>query len=168
MTTQPTKQTVLQNLLEDGSDVFVHLDPRRPGTLVPSCYASDKSLVLQLGYNLAIPIPDLVIEDDGFGATLSFGGCPIWCMIPWGSVYGMASRLGSIVWPEDLPKDLDRVAPMLPPPAPRAAGTAAAGVISLDAHRTPKDRRACERRLAARAKLTAPTTAPAPTGGDAA
>jgi hypothetical protein len=144
------KQTVLLNLLEGGRNVMIHLDPRRPGTLVPYRYQREAGMALEIGYAMVNPIPDLDIAEDGIGATLSFGGRREWCFIPWESVYAVSSGIGSIVWPADMPPELRALAP---------GADAAPGVISLDSRRTPKDRRACERRraaVAARVKLTAP------------
>lgn len=151
------KATVLLNLLEGDRDVDIHLDPRRPGTLVPCRYQREVSLTLKVGNAMAKPIPDLTVEDDGVGATLSFGGRTEWCFIPWHSVYGMSCTIGSVVWPEDLPPELE-----VRPAGAAPAGAPATKVIDLMARRTPKDRRACERRLAARAKLTAPSAAAQP------
>lgn len=174
-TTPPTppgpimpKHTVLLNLLEGGHNVMIHLDPRRPGTLVPLKFQREPAMVLEIGYALMNPIPDLDIAEDGIGATLSFGGRSEYTFIPWSSVYGMAGKIGSIVWPEDLPPE--RRALVAGAPAPGAP--AASGVIDLDARRTPKDLRACNRRRAAAARASgAPSAASnltAPRGPDGA
>src|SRR3954471_12175868 len=58
----PPKKEVALALLE-GSSLFVHLDPRRPGVLVPKGFTGQHQLVLQVGLNMAIPIPDLKVDD---------------------------------------------------------------------------------------------------------
>jgi hypothetical protein len=161
MTAQtPNKHDVLLNLLEDGRNVTVHLDPRRSGVVCPRQFQRDTALPLVVGYNLPRPIPDLVIEEDGFGCTLSFGGRPEWCFVPWGSVFGMVATIGSVVWPNDVPEDFTgstppgarrpagpRVTPLLPPAPGAASGATGATIIDMMAYRAPKDRRACEKRL---------------------
>lgn len=156
-----TKRNALLNLLDTGHNVTVLLDPRRPGTLVPLQFQRDfvLALVLGRGDGMVKPIPDLDVAEDGIGCTLSFNGRSQWCFLPWESVFRMQSTIGSIVWPEDMSPEMRAIGAGAPAPegAPAAATPAPlANVISLDERRTPKDRRACARRLAALAKLTAP------------
>ena len=68
----PPKKEVAIALLE-GPSMFVHLDPRRQGVVVPKHFMANPQLVLQIGLNMVIPIPDLVVDDDGITCTLSFG-----------------------------------------------------------------------------------------------
>src|SRR5262245_9925980 len=58
----PSKKEQLNKLLERGS-VFVHLDPRREGVVVPAWLTKKPQLVLQLGLNFPIPIRDLEIDE---------------------------------------------------------------------------------------------------------
>ena len=67
----PPKKEQLQKLLERGN-VFLHLDPRIEGVVVPAGHAQRPQLVLQLGLHFAVPIPDLKIDDRGVRCTLSF------------------------------------------------------------------------------------------------
>ena len=59
--------------------MFIHLDPRRPDVLVPKGFMGQPQLVLQVGLNMAIPIPDLKIDEGGISCTLSFNRAPFWC-----------------------------------------------------------------------------------------
>jgi stringent starvation protein B len=157
-----SKRNALLNMLDGGHDVFVLLDPRRSGALVPLQFQRQPVLALQLGYNLAKPIPDLEVADDGVGCTLSFNGRTEYCFVPWHAVFSVRSAIGGILWPEDVPVEARgaiaaAVAPNTAAPAPGGA------VISLDSRRTPKDRITCERRrraaaAARRSELTAPVT----------
>lgn len=157
-----TKRNCLQNMLDSGHDVLVLLDPRRSGARVPLQFQGDPVLALQLGHNLLNPIPDLEVAEDGVGCTLSFNRRPSWVFIPWHAVFSVRSAIGSILWPEDVPVEARGAMGTAPAaPAPAAGG---ATVIDLDSHRTPKERRACARRLAAHAKLTAPITPASPDG----
>jgi stringent starvation protein B len=150
------KRNVLQNLLKGGRDVTVVFDPRRPGTLVPLRFRRDPVLALNLGYEMAKPIPDLDVADDGIGATLSFGGREEWCFIPWYAVFCVHCDIGRVVWPNDMPPEAQAVsASGEAAPDEDASSSAGAEVIQLDSRRTPKERRACERRRRVAAKLTA-------------
>ncbi|HLM75449.1 MAG TPA: ClpXP protease specificity-enhancing factor SspB [Polyangiaceae bacterium] len=102
----PPKKDVALALLE-GPSVFVHLDPRRPGVLVPKWFVGQPQLVLQVGLNMAIPIPDLKVDEDGVSCTLSFSRTPFWCSIPWSAVYALVGEDGrGMVWPNDVPPEL--------------------------------------------------------------
>jgi stringent starvation protein B len=101
-----SKRELLHQLLEFGS-VFLHLDPRRAGVVVPGWLAVKPQLVLQLGLNFAIPIPDLEIDDEGVQCTLSFNRAPFHCVLPWDAIYALVAEDGQVnVWHEDLPLEL--------------------------------------------------------------
>jgi len=84
---------------------MVHLDARRLGAQVPEQYAGDAHLRLNLSYRYAIH--DLEIEDERVQATLSFGGVPFRCILPWDCIFGITNATGDgQVWPEDLPTEV--------------------------------------------------------------
>jgi stringent starvation protein B len=94
------------DLLERTS-VFVHLDPRRPGVIVPQGFLKQPQLVLQIGLNMAIAIPDLEVGEDGISCTLSFNKRPHFCRMPWSSIYALIGESGGgMVWPEDVPPEV--------------------------------------------------------------
>jgi len=102
----PRKQAVALDLLERTS-VFVHLDPRRPGVIVPQGFLKQPQLVLQIGLNMAIAIPDLEVGDEGISCTLSFNKRPHFCRLPWSSIYALIGESGGgMVWPEDVPPEV--------------------------------------------------------------
>jgi stringent starvation protein B len=102
----PRKQAVALDLLERTS-VFVHLDPRRPGVIVPQGFLKQPQLVLQIGLNMAIAIPDLNVGDEGISCTLSFNKRPHFCSLPWSSIYALIGEQGGgMVWPEDVPPEV--------------------------------------------------------------
>ncbi len=106
MSQLPPKDEVLRALLEEGS-VFVHLDPRREGVVVPRRFSAQPQLVLQLGLALPIPIDDLKIDERGWSATLSFQRTPFACEVPWPAVYAIVGEDGrGMVWPDALPAEL--------------------------------------------------------------
>jgi len=116
-TTQPLppKKDVALALLEKSS-VFVHLDPRPTAAVVPASYKSQPQLVLQVGLNMHVPIPDLRFDDDGMSCTLSFNQAPFFCVIPWSAVFAMVGDDGrGMVWPEDVPPEVARQAQGRPP-----------------------------------------------------
>lgn len=118
----PSKKEQIQRLLKHGS-VFVHLDPRREGVVVPQWLADQPQLVLQLGLNFAIPIPDLEIDDLGVRCTLSFNRTPFQCELPWAAIYALVADDGQVtLWPTELPAELaSQQAPVRKnPPSPRA------------------------------------------------
>lgn len=102
----PRKQAVALDLLERTS-VFVHLDPRRPGVIVPQSFLKQPQLVLQIGLNMAIAIPDLNVGEEGISCTLSFNKRPHFCSLPWSSIYALIGEQGGgMVWPEDVPPEV--------------------------------------------------------------
>ncbi len=117
----PSKQEVMRALLER-SEARVHLDARRAGVVLPERLLGDGHVRLDYGYGFQPPIPDLVIDDKGIHATLSFSRVPFRTFVPWESVYLIADFDGNgAVWQEDLPPDLlEGVAPAetMPPPEP--------------------------------------------------
>lgn len=133
----PPKKDVMIALLAE-SNVFVHLDPRRPGVIVPKWLQNQPELILQLGLNMPIPIPDLEVEDDGVSCTLSFSRTPFWCKLPWSAIFaivGEKDRRG-VVWPEDVPSEsqLVRQGQKAPAPRPRPKLTALGPNDRLEDH----------------------------------
>ncbi len=122
-------------LLTQASSVFVHLDPRRDRVVVPPHFRKQPMLVLEIGLNMRVPIPDLEIDEEAIGCTLSFGGRSYWCRMPWDAVFALVtSEQRGMVWPPDVPPEVaDRFAP--PPPAaakPKPAGPKLVAVPSSD------------------------------------
>jgi stringent starvation protein B len=123
----PPKKEVALALLER-SKVSVHLDPRKPGVTVPIHFRKQPQLVLDIGLNTAIPIPDLRLDEEGMSCTLSFSRQPFYCVIPWPSIFAMVGDDGrGMVWPDDVPPEIAQQAPVRPTeqPAPRARPQAA-------------------------------------------
>lgn len=103
----PAKRAVVEELLAEGA-VLVHVDASAPGVRVPERFAGDAKLVLRFGYNLSPPVPDLEVDDAGLRGTLTFGGVPHRCELPWPAVYAVVSDVDSrgLVWPDDVPDDV--------------------------------------------------------------
>ena len=105
-TVLPSKMDVCHALLLKGS-VFVHLDPRTPGVIVPYRLLSQPQVVLQIGTNMPVPIPDLVVDSYGVYGTLSFKGVAFTCVIPWVAVFAVVGEdAKGMVWPEEMPGEI--------------------------------------------------------------
>lgn len=128
----PPKKDVALELLQ-GPSLFIHLDPRRPGVVVPKWFMGQANLVLQVGLNMAIPIPDLNVDDDGVTCTLSFNRSPFFCRMPWTAIYALIGEEGQgMIWPEDVPPEVAaqqqraKAAPPPKKPKPKLAAVASA------------------------------------------
>jgi stringent starvation protein B len=116
----PRKKDVVLQLLEQAT-VFVHLDPRAEAVRVPPWFKRQPQLVLQVGLNMAVPIPDLEVNDEGLSCTLSFNRAPFLCVIPWSAVFALVdeNRQG-MVWPDDVPPEIAAQAQQAKPAPARA------------------------------------------------
>lgn len=103
----PDKRTVLEDLLGRGP-VLVHFDARRDDVRVPPRFARQAKLVLRFGYALTPAIPDLIVDEDGIAGTLTFGGVPFHCVLPWPAIFAAVQDgdQRGMVWPDDIPDDL--------------------------------------------------------------
>jgi stringent starvation protein B len=102
----PPKKDVMLALLERSS-VYIHLDPRRENVRVPPWFKKQPQLVLQVGLNMAVRIPDLDVGEDAVSCTLSFSRSPFFCYIPWTSVFALVAEDGKAgIWPNDIPPEV--------------------------------------------------------------
>jgi stringent starvation protein B len=124
----PPKKDVAFALLE-GSDMFVHLDPRAAGVDVPVGFRKQAQLVLHVGMSQPGPTPDLRCDDAGITCTLSFNRQRHFCVIPWSAVFALIGLDGrGMVWPESVPPEVQAHAARAkeePAPAPAPAAAAA-------------------------------------------
>ena len=146
----PRKKDVALELLEHAT-VFVHLDPRAEAVRVPQWFKRQPQLVLQIGLNMAVPIPDLEVDDEGLSCTLSFNRSPFLCVIPWSSVFALVDdRRQGMVWPDDVPPELNQQVQQQAKPAAARAGlkVAPAPAPAEEAERTeaPEPKAAPKRR----------------------
>lgn len=100
------KKDCFAELIKQG-DVFIALDPRVKGVVVPLHFKQGGSseLTLQFGFNMPKPIPDLEWDDDGVRATLSFSNSPFYCVIPWAAVYSIHNGRVGKTWNESVPPE---------------------------------------------------------------
>lgn len=102
----PPKKEVALALLER-SNVDVYLDPRAKGVVVPPQFRKEPRLILKIGLNMPVPIPDLRLDDESMSCTLSFNRAKFFCVVPWMSVFAMVGDDGrGMVWPDDVPQEL--------------------------------------------------------------
>ncbi len=102
----PPKKEVALALLER-SNVDVYLDPRARGVVVPPQFRKEPRLILKIGLNMPVPIPDLRVDEESMSCTLSFNRSPFYCVVPWSSVFAMVGEDGrGMVWPDDVPQEL--------------------------------------------------------------
>jgi stringent starvation protein B len=129
------KKLVLAELLEQGM-VLVTLDARVDGVAVPPHLCEDAQLRLNLSYRFGLPME---LHDDGVNATLTFGGTPFNCALPWGAIYLMVSHVTGrpILFPEDVPQEFypsGGEVPSLPrlPATPRKPAPPRLELVSTD------------------------------------
>jgi hypothetical protein len=93
--------------LLQGPSLFIHLDPRKTEVVVPTYFKKQPQLVLQVGMNMAIPIPDLKVDDEGVSCTLSFNRRPFWCRLPWTAIYALVGEdMKGMIWPDEVPSEV--------------------------------------------------------------
>lgn len=102
----PPKLEVAKAIMAEGM-LYIHLDPRTSGVVVPAKHAKQSRLVLAVAETMAVPIPDLKVDAAGISGTLSFNRAPFFCKIPWSAVYGLVSPDGrGMIWYEDVPPEV--------------------------------------------------------------
>ena len=93
------------------------------GVVGPKWYLSVTQLVLQIGFDMPVPIPDLHVDPEWIYGTLSFNRSPFTCNVQWEAVFALAGDDGrGMVWPESMPEEIsqeiEREAGREPPPIP--------------------------------------------------
>jgi stringent starvation protein B len=95
------KRAQLAALLAQGL-CTVHLDARQDGVRVPPALRGMDALPLTLSYRF--PAVDLLIDEQHVAATLTFGGLPFRCVLPWSAIWACTARGGvGQAWVEDIP-----------------------------------------------------------------
>ncbi|MEY3014690.1 MAG: hypothetical protein RIT45_3425 [Pseudomonadota bacterium] len=95
---------VFGELLELGVTAL-HLDARIDSVRVPPWLRDRGWLVLNYSYRYNIA--DFEFDDQGVFASLSFGGRPFPCWVPWSAVFAIsdAEQQRLLLWPERIPAD---------------------------------------------------------------
>jgi stringent starvation protein B len=107
---RPEKLRMFARLIERGM-VMVTLDARAGGARVPPKFAGE--LQLNLNFSHRFGLADFEYDDNGVRASLSFGGQPFFCDLPWSTVYGMTSHVDGerLLWPDSFPQELVSLLP---------------------------------------------------------
>ena len=136
----PLKQSFVDDLLSRGP-VLVHIDARVKTVSVPLHLKKDPKLVLRFGYGLKPAIHDLAVDEDALSGTLTFGGVPHHCILPWPAVYAVVSEADQrgMVWPEDVPVEV--LEDIMPPPGVSPEGMAPATPVAMAAEKPKSARR---------------------------
>lgn len=101
-----SKKEVTSALLCKGK-VFVHLDPRKLGVVLPPNLRLQPQVVLQIGWDMPVPIPDLSLDEEGIYGTLSFKGVPFTCFLPWRTIFAVVGEdARGLTWEEDMPAEV--------------------------------------------------------------
>lgn len=96
----PPKPTVARSLLAEGG-MFVHLDPRCPGVVVPRWLTQQPQLILHVDARLS------TLDDGGLRTTLTSRRTTAACTIPWSAVYALIGERGrGLIWPDDVPVEV--------------------------------------------------------------
>jgi stringent starvation protein B len=101
------KYRVISKMLQTGS-VFIHVDARVPDVIVPESKRGKPQLILEIGYGMATPIEDLVVNDFGFSGGLLFAGVVHEVFVPWFAVYAAHRPLSAEgkTWGRDMPESV--------------------------------------------------------------
>lgn len=130
----PSKREVMSALLEE-AEAQVHFDPRHPDVEVPAPLRAHTHVRLDYGYRLVPAIPDLLVDETGIRATLSFSRRPTPTFVPWEAVFLIADFEGrGAMWPEAMPAEVART---LLPREPATAEPAAAAAPAPTAPARP-------------------------------
>ena len=119
------------NLLYAGAAavrVFLRTDR---GVVLPPTLLSGVVTAIDVGWGLARPIADLVVNDAGIFGTFSFNATPFYVVIPWPAVFQLAARSDAAVadettlsavlfWIDDAPTETPP--PPASPPTSRRGG----------------------------------------------
>ena len=91
-----------------GGIASLYLDPKVQGVLVPDKLRVSSTLVLNYSYRYHIA--DFEFDDEKVIASLSFGGVPFQCVVPWDAVLGIGNQGESTFYSfvPDLPQVEDK------------------------------------------------------------
>lgn len=78
----------------------VYLDPRPAEVDVPLYLKEEAMTMFEIGYDMHVPVTDLVISPQAFEATLSFNRIPTAIFVPWEVVTAITDMNGvGVYWP---------------------------------------------------------------------
>jgi stringent starvation protein B len=106
-------------LLQRTPTIYLHIDARATDLALPAHLIGKPQVLLQIGRNMPVPIPDLQITENGVSATLSFKGKPFRCAVPWGAVKALVGDDGKgavfdTAWAKEVTAGVGAIAPAAP------------------------------------------------------
>lgn len=112
------KRAVVEGMMSRGP-VLLAVDLAE-GARVPERFGREGHLVLRFGWGLTPSIDDLAISDESISGTLTFGGVPHHCVVPWPALIGatVEGEPYGAAWPNKAPETANAEEP--PPDPPRA------------------------------------------------
>jgi stringent starvation protein B len=104
-------------MLSEHAVVGVHFAGMKEDVRLPE-HVRKISVLLEYGWDMPNPIPDLMFDATGIFATLSFGGSPFKTFVPWDAVFAITDKATGhgIVWPSEIPEGLLEDRKAAPPP----------------------------------------------------
>ena len=101
---KPEKKDAALALIERGG-MFVHLNPRMTGIVIPDYLYEKSHAILQFG-----PIPDLEIDSLGISGTLSFNRVPFKVVVPWTAIFALVGDdAKGFVWEDEIPAEVKEI-----------------------------------------------------------
>ena len=102
----PNKKDLANQIVRRGN-LYIHLDPRRPGVEVPPWRLETAHLTLEVGLDMLVPIPDIRFTDEAMTGTLRFNGLFFKCTVPWTAVFALVGSDGrGMTYPECVPPEV--------------------------------------------------------------
>lgn len=90
---------VVELLLEAEDYFLIVVDPTCRGVVMPQHLLESRQPVgLNIGHQMAVPIPDLALDDATVQGTLSFSRSPFHCTFPWDSIVQISVEDEHLVW----------------------------------------------------------------------
>lgn len=114
------KRQIIEQLLSEEDFILMVVLPTCEGVKLPDdLMQAGDPVGINIGMNMAIPVPDLEITDQGISATLSFNRVPFPCAFPWPAVVQVSADLEHLIWVEPPTADeLGKEAEPEPEPEP--------------------------------------------------
>jgi hypothetical protein len=102
------KRTVIERLLEDEDYFLIVVDPSCHGVVMPQHLLDSRQPVgINIGHQMAVPIPDLSLDDEAVQGTLSFSRSPFHCTFPWDAIVQISVEDEHLVWVVPQPEQGD-------------------------------------------------------------
>ena len=93
------KRHVIEQLLEREDFFLLVIDSSSAGVMLPEhLLEGGQPVGINIGLRLAVPIPDLELDDAGIHGTLSFNRSPFHCTFPWSSIVQLSVEDEHLVW----------------------------------------------------------------------